>query len=89
MNKHVGSVAAVAVAWAMAAPAMACDEDAQQTAAFAAPVLEQTLDRLRAEQREQIARSARGALAQLRSDTATARAQGAAPRAGTAMRAGP
>lgn len=50
MNKHPGSVAA---------PAMACDEDAHQTAAFAAPVLERTLDHLRAEHREQVARSAR------------------------------
>lgn len=88
MNKHLCDVAAAAVL-VVAGPVLACDGDARDTGTLAAPVLEQTLDRLRAEQREQIVRSAQLGLARLRSETETALARGAAPAAGTAVKAGP
>lgn len=88
MDKHLGAAAAGMLAVALAGPVWACDDKTDSRAAAGSPLV-QALDRVRAEQREAMARSARTALAQLRSETATALAQGAAPAAGAAVRTGP
>lgn len=90
MRKIVWSVAAGLVAVALQLPAAACDPARGGDVARAgSPVVAQAVERVRSEQREQIERSARVALAQLRSEAATALAQGATSGTSAAVKAAP
>ncbi|MFA5939369.1 MAG: hypothetical protein WC809_08435 [Sinimarinibacterium sp.] len=69
-------------------PALAC-EDGPAKRASVNPILVQALDQLRQEQQVQMQQAARTGLAQLRSETATALAQGAATKSSAAVKAAP
>jgi hypothetical protein len=68
--------------------AMACDQQAASDGP-PSPLLSEALDELRAERARQMQLSARAALAQLRSETETALAQGASTPAGPSVKTGP
>lgn len=86
MNKRM-AVAALGLwmAGSAALPSMACEDVRAQRAV--SPVLAQAIEQVRQEQRLQVQQAARTGLAQLRSETATALAQGASAPGSAAVKA--
>lgn len=92
MNSNRGVSAAVMAGCLLAGfaalPAAACEEGKLRQAGMS-PALAQAIEQLRAEQRVQVQKTAQTALAQLRSETETALAQGATTSANAAVQAAP
>ncbi|MEQ1440323.1 hypothetical protein AAG565_13270 [Fontimonas sp. SYSU GA230001] len=85
MNKHVALVMAGLWAGVVSQAVQAGGEGARPDPER--PALAQAIERVRAEQRVEVQQAARDALAQLRSETASAVAQGAAPAASGGIKA--
>jgi hypothetical protein len=88
MNQHIGILAAV-LCMSVGGGAIACDDRRGTGAAADNPVLERALQELRAEQQWQVQARARQMLAQMRSQAATAVAQGASTAAELSINARP
>ncbi len=87
MNSKLGAMLLAIPLMMASVHATACDERADS--GVQRPLLSAALDELRAERARQMRSSARASLAQLRSETKTALAQGASTPAGPSVRTGP
>lgn len=87
MNQTVGAILLVLSLSGVGEAATACDD--QRSVEAAGSLLHQALSELRDERDRQMQAQARIALAQLRSETETALAQGASTAAGHSVRTGP
>ena len=85
MNRMLGAMLLALPLWV---PGAAC-EDARTTARTHAPLMAEALTVLRAERGRQMQAAARTVLAQLRSEAATALAQGGSTPAGPSVKTGP
>lgn len=88
MNSKLGAMLLALPMSLASAAATACD-GAQTDVGAQRPLLIEALEDLRAERGRQMQANARAALAQLRSETETALAQGASTAAGPSIKTGP
>lgn len=88
MNSNLGAMLLALSLSMTSAVAVACDE-IRADAGAQRPLLVEALEELRAERGRQMQANARAALAQLRSETETALAQGASTSAGPSVKSRP